>query len=224
VSLREDRGRRRAAWRLGGLAAAVVALLVAGVLAGVSPASVAGTVRSAGPLAPVAFVLLGATLACLLFPGHLTATLAGALFGIGAGLGLALAAFALGAACAFVIARLWGARAAERVAGARIARLRAWVGEHGFGAVLASRLLPGGPAGVVNYAAGVSGMRLLPFVAAVALGALPKTFAYVALGGALSDPVSARGAVALAIYLAAAVAGLLLARRGLAGLRAPRPG
>jgi len=45
------------------------------------------------------------------------------------------------------------------------------------------------------------------------LGALPKTIAYVALGGALSDPVSARGGVAVALYLAAAAGGALVARR-----------
>ena len=85
--------------------------------------------------------------------------------------------------------------------------------ENGFAAVLASRLAPGVPASVVNYLAGLSGIRTRAFVAAVALGALPKTIAYVALGGALSDPVSTRGAIAVALYGAAAVGGLIAARR-----------
>jgi len=79
--------------------------------------------------------------------------------------------------------------------------------------VLASRLAPGVPAGMVNYLAGVAGIRPRAFLAAVALGALPKTIAYVALGGALSEPLSLRGALAVALYAAAAVTGALVARR-----------
>jgi uncharacterized membrane protein YdjX (TVP38/TMEM64 family) len=220
-----DPERRRAAWRLGALAAAVAALFLAGVLTGgLSPATVTDAVRGAGPLAPVAFVGLGAGLACVLFPGQVTATLAGALFGIGAGIGLALGSVALGGLCAFGIARLVGGASAERLLGARARTCREWVRRHGVHAVLASRLLPGAPAGVINYAAGLSGLRLTPFVAAVAIGAIPKTVAYVALGGALHDPLSLRGLIAVALYLAATAAGVLLARRGLAGAGGIRRG
>jgi uncharacterized membrane protein YdjX (TVP38/TMEM64 family) len=47
----------------------------------------------------------------------------------------------------------------------------------------------------------------------VALGALPKTIAYVVLGGALSDPLSTRGAFAVALNIGAAAGGALIARR-----------
>ena len=78
--------------------------------------------------------------------------------------------------------------------GPRARRRQAWVHENGFSAVLASRLAPGVPAGIVNYLAGLAGIRTRAFVAAVALGSLPKTIAYVALGGALStrSPPAAR--------------------------------
>jgi uncharacterized membrane protein YdjX (TVP38/TMEM64 family) len=65
----------------------------------------------------------------------------------------------------------------------------------------------------VNYLAGVTGIRTRAVLAAVGLGALPKTIAYVALGGALSDPFSVRGLVAIALYAAAAAGGLLVVRR-----------
>ena len=67
--------------------------------------------------------------------------------------------------------------------------------------------------GAVNYLAGLAGIRPRAFYAAVALGALPKTIAYVTLGGALRDPLSARGAFAVALYVAAAAGGALVARR-----------
>ena len=69
------------------------------------------------------------------------------------------------------------------------------------------------PSGAVNYLAGLAGIRARAFYAAVALGSLPKTIAYVTLGGALSDPLSARGAFAVALYVAAAAGGALVARR-----------
>ena len=97
--------------------------------------------------------------------------------------------------------------------GPRGRRWRAWLEANGFSAVLATRLAPGMPSGAVNYVAGLAGIRQRAFYAAVALGALPKTIAYVALGGALSDPLSARGAFAAGLYAAAAVGGALVARR-----------
>jgi uncharacterized membrane protein YdjX (TVP38/TMEM64 family) len=226
VDPREDRQRRHAARQLCAFAAVVAALFVAGVVTGgLSPGTITEAVRAAGPLAPVAFVVLGAGLACALFPGQVTATLAGALFGISAGVGLAMSSLVLGGVIAFAIARRVGAGSAERLIGAHADRWSAWVREHGVSAVLASRLLPGAPAGALNYVAGLSGIRIIAFVAAIAIGALPKTVAYVALGGALHDPLSLRGVVAATLYLATSVAGVLLARRGLLGAGAlRRPG
>ena len=89
--------------------------------------------------------------------------------------------------------------------------------------MLTARLLPGTPASVLNYAAGLTAMPLRAFAAAVALGALPKTVAYVALGGALSAPLSTRGLLAVALYAATALAGALLARHHLHAARRARP-
>ena len=192
------------AWRLGLLGAALAVLFGVGVC--VSPGSIV-------EWGPVAFVALGALLVCALFPGQVTAAAAGAVFGVVAGVGLALAAAVLGALGAFVLARRLGGADVEQLLGAKGRRWRGWIGEHGFSAVLMCRLLPGAPVGVLNYVAGLTPMRVRAFAAAVALGALPKTVAYVALGGALHDPLSARGLVALVLYAATTGAGVLLARR-----------
>jgi uncharacterized membrane protein YdjX (TVP38/TMEM64 family) len=187
-------------WRLGALAVVLVALLVAGALTGgLTPETITRVAEDAGPLA---FVALGALGTCVLFPGQVTAGVGGVLFGALAGIPLVLAAVLLGSVCAFWLGRwIGGGLVPERWRNA------------GFSAVLASRLLPGAPASVINYAAGVSGMRFRSFVAAVALGALPKTVAYVALGGALHDPLSVRGIVAVALYAVAAGVGFVFARR-----------
>jgi uncharacterized membrane protein YdjX (TVP38/TMEM64 family) len=220
-----DPARRRALARLG--VAALALVVVVGVLSqtvGIpSGSQLAAWAQSAGPAAPAAFVLIAALSTCVLFPGHVTAMAAGVLFGVAAGIGLMLAAATLGAALAFLLARGAGAAPIGRLLGPRAVHWRAWISERGFSAVLTARLLPGTPANVLNYAAGLTAMPLRAFVAAVALGALPKTVAYVALGGALSAPLSTRGLLAIGLYAAAALAGAVLARHHLRAARTARP-
>ena len=179
--------------------------------------------RRRRPGRPGLFVVAGGLLGLALFPGHVIATVSGMLFGAVAGTGLALAAALLGAGLCLLAARLLGADALHSLLGPRSRRWREWLESNGFSAVLASRLAPGVPAGPINYLAGLAGIRPRAFLAAVALGALPKTIAYVALGGALSDPLSARGALAVAVFAVAGLGGVLAARRLIRSRPAPLP-
>jgi uncharacterized membrane protein YdjX (TVP38/TMEM64 family) len=194
-----------------GLAIAIAFLAVT--LSGLSPGDAQRWVAGAGFVGPLVFVLGATVLSLALFPGHVTAAVAGLLFGAVAGTALALAAAVLGAAACLLAARRFGADAVLSLLGPRGRRWRTWLAANGFSAVLACRLAPGTPSGVVNYVAGLAGIRPLACCGAVALGALPKTIAYVALGGALADPVSTRGAIAVALYVGAAVGGAMIARR-----------
>jgi uncharacterized membrane protein YdjX (TVP38/TMEM64 family) len=198
--------------RLAALVTAVAVAFVGVTAAGVTPGEAQAFLADAGPAGSVVFVLAGGALSLALFPGHVTATVAGLLFGAVAGTALALAATLLGAGLCLLAARRLGADAVLSLLGPRGRRWRAWVEANGFSAVLACRLAPAMPSGAVNYLAGLAGIRPRAFFAAVALGALPKTIAYVCLGGALADPLSARGAFAGALYLAAAAGGALVAR------------
>jgi uncharacterized membrane protein YdjX (TVP38/TMEM64 family) len=205
--------RRRAAARLAVLAFAIAAAFGAVTLAGVGPGDIKRWVAGAGLAGPALFVLAGGALCLALFPGHVTAAVAGLLFGAVAGTALALAATVLGAALCLVAARHSGADSVHSLLGPRGRRWQEWLTEHGFSAVLVGRLAPGTPAGMINYLAGLAGIGPRALCLAVALGSIPKTIAYVTLGGALSDPVSPRGAFALALYVGAAGGGALIARR-----------
>ena len=205
--------RRRARARLTVLGLAIAVAFLAVTLAGINPSDVERWVAGAGLAGPVVFVLAGGALGLALFPGHVTATVAGMMFGAAAGTVLALGAALLGAALCLLAARRFGADAVLSLLGPRARHWHAWLKANGFSAVLACRLAPGAPSGIVNYLSGLAGIRPRAFYAAVALGALPKTIAYVALGGALSDPLSARGAFAAALYVGAAAGGALVARR-----------
>ena len=209
---RQDQ-RRRAVARLSVLGLGVGAAYLTVSLAGIGSGDAQRWVEGAGGAGPVVFVLAGGVLGLALFPGQVTAAVAGILFGAVAGTALALAAALLAAALCFLAGRRLGADAVLSLLGPRGRLWRTWLEEHGFGAVLACRLAPGTPAGILNYLAGLAGIRLGTILAAVALGALPKTIAYVVLGGALSDPLSARGAFAVTLYAGAAACGAVVARR-----------
>jgi uncharacterized membrane protein YdjX (TVP38/TMEM64 family) len=213
--------RRRAVARLALLALLIAAAFATVTLAGITPEEARQWVAGAGHVGPVVFVLVGGALGLALFPGHVTAAAAGVLFGALAGTGIAIAAALVGAALCFLMARRLGADALLSLLGPRSRRWRDWVAENGFAAVLGSRLAPGVPSGPVNYLSGLAGIGPRAFLAAVALGSLPKTIAYVSLGGALSDPLSARGAVAVGLYVAAAAMGAVVARRLLKSPPAP---
>ena len=200
-----------------GIAVAFVAVT----LAGIAPSDARRWVADAGPAGPVVFVLTAGALSLALFPGHVTATVSGMLFGAVVGTAVALGATLLGAALCLLVARRLGADAVGSLLGPRGRRWRAWLAANGFAAVLASRLAPGTPSGMINYLAGLAGISPGAFFPAVALGALPKTIGYVTLGGALSDPVSTRGAFAVVLYIGAALGGALIARRLLRSPTAP---
>jgi uncharacterized membrane protein YdjX (TVP38/TMEM64 family) len=208
-----DGDRRRAVARLAVLGLAIASAFLAVSLAGIGPSDAERWIAGAGPAGPVVFVLAAGVLGLALFPGHVSAIAAGVLFGAAAGTALALAAAVLGAALCLVAARWLGSDAVHSLLGPRGTRWKTWLAANGFSAVLACRLTPGTPSGLVNYVAGVAGVRLYALLGAVALGALPKTVAYVALGGALSDPLSSRAALAVALYVGAAAGGALIARR-----------
>ena len=162
--------------------------------------------------APLAFVVLSASLTLVLFPGPLLAGASGLLFGTALGFPLSLTAAVLGASLAFLIARFAAHDAVERRAGARVRRLRDAIGRRGFLAVLYARIVPGVPYSLVNYAAGLAPIRLATFAAATALGAAPRAFAYTALGGSLDDLSSPEAIVAVAVLIVMAVGGLIALR------------
>ena len=205
---------RRRAWaRLAVLGLGIAVAFLAVTLAGIAPSDARGWVAGAGLVGPVVFVLAAGALSLALFPGQVVATVAGMLFGAVVGTAVALGATLLGAALCLLAARRLGADAVRSLLGPRGRRWRAWLAANGFAAVLACRLAPGMPSGMINYLAGLAGISPGAFFPAVALGALPKTIGYVTLGGALSDPWSTRGAFAVALYIGAAVTGALIARR-----------
>lgn len=171
-------------------------------------------VRSTGVWAPAAFVLLQVVLTLAPVPRTVFSVAAGLLFGASAGLVVALIAMAASGAAAYWLVRLLGGRYVERFADrAVVAWIRARVDRRGLLAVLSLRLIPVLPFAVVNYAAGLSGVRFVPYLTGTVLGSLPGTTAVVVLGGAVTGDAPP-GLIAVSVACAiVGVAGVIVAAR-----------
>ncbi|MBA3300529.1 MAG: TVP38/TMEM64 family protein [Thermoleophilaceae bacterium] len=213
-----DRDRRLAYIRIGLFAAFVGALFIAVTISGELPS--ASKIRdwgeSLGPAAPVLFIPLSAVLSCLFVPGPALAGAAGLLFGTPFGTPLALLSATLAACMQLLVARHLAGKKVEGLLPERVRRFDDFIESRGFLAVLYMRLTPGVPYVAVNYGAGLTRLRLRDMAAGTLVGALPRTFAYVALGGSLTDLGSPEAIAALAMLVVFAIGGALFARRGLA--------
>ncbi|RNL74257.1 TVP38/TMEM64 family protein [Streptomyces sp. I6] len=148
-------------------------------------------VDSLGLWGPVVFALCYAVAVTALLPGSVLTASAGALFGLTLGTAAVLVGATAGAALSFGLARRLGRPVVARYAGSgRLARLDSYLTRRGFAAVLLVRLVPLFPFSVINYGAGVAGVRFSSYLAATALGIIPGTVVYTGLGGSLGDPAS----------------------------------
>lgn len=206
--------RRVAQFRLAVLAGFIVAAFLSVLLTGgISTDRVRDWVDGFGSAAPLVFILTSALLTISFFPGPLLAGAAGLLFGTAGGFPIAMVSATLGACLAFSISRWVAHDAVEELQGPRLKRVRDWLGRRGFSAVLTARLMPGIPYNSVNYAAGLSPIRITVFAAATVLGAAPRTLAYVSVGGNWGDWSSPQMLGAFAVLGILAAGGIWLARR-----------
>lgn len=179
-------------------------------------------VDSLGVWGPLVFALCYALAVTGLLPGSVLTASAGALFGLPVGAAAVVAGATAGAALSFGLARWLGRPAVARYAGSgRLARLDAYLSRRGFAAVLVLRLVPLFPFNVVNYGAGVSGVRFSSYLFATVLGIIPGTLVYTGLGGALRDPGSPVVWISVAGLLVLSAGGWWAARRIQA--RTPEP-
>jgi uncharacterized membrane protein YdjX (TVP38/TMEM64 family) len=205
---------RSAVLRLALLGALLVGAVVAAVLVGVPDAdAVRGSVAGLGALTPVVFVLVYAAITLLPLPKNVLSVVAGLLFGLVDGVLLVLPGAMLGALVAFGLGRRLGRDAVERFTGTRVARVDALLARRGLVAVLVSRLVPVLPFTGINYAAGLTAIRLRDFVLGTAIGIVPGTVAYVAVGAYGTSPTSWPFVTAVAVLLVLSLGGAWLASR-----------
>ena len=176
-----------------------------------TPEQLRTAVRAWGRLAPVVFAGAFALRPFIFFPSSLLFLAGGLAFGAAWGTVYAAAGATLGAIIGFSIARALGREFVQAQLGDRFPVLldQNW----GAGIVLVLNLIPIVPMTAINYGAGLSSMALLPFIAAVAAGIVPRAFAYSFFGQSLLDVGSREFVLAVALLATLIIAPLYVRRQ-----------
>ena len=165
-----------------------------------------------GLWAPILFVLLYALATVLFAPGSVLTVAGGALFGPLWGTLWNLTGATFGAALAFLISRYLGSDWVARRSGERLTRLIRGVEEEGWRFVAFIRLVPLFPFNLVNYAFGLTRIRLGEYVLASFVCMAPGAIAYTYIGyvgrevaagstGTIRNALIALGLLAAVLFL-----------------------
>ena len=207
---------RAARLRLLGLVLSVaIASALAWVVIGGDLDTVQSTVESTGAWGPVVYVALHVLLTLVPVSKNLLAGVAGALFGLVGGIALSWVASMISAVVTFAIARRLGRTAVASMTGPRIDRVEEIMRQQGLLAVIIARVTPVIPFTIVNYGAGITAVTSRDFVLGTAIGILPGTVGYAALG-------ASAGRDATTFVLAGVMAVTLFAGSLFLGWRATR--
>ncbi|GAA4404347.1 hypothetical protein GCM10023168_16880 [Fodinibacter luteus] len=194
------------------IASALVWLLIGGDLD-----TVQATVGSAGVWAPLVYVVLHVLLTLVPVSKNLLAGVAGVLFGLAGGIALSWVASMVSAVVGFALARRLGREAVASMTGPRIDRVDGILRRQGLLAVVVARVTPVLPFTVVNYGAGVSAVTFRDFVLGTAIGIVPGTVGYAALGASAGRDATTfvvAGVFAVLLFVGSLLLGWRGARRG----------
>jgi uncharacterized membrane protein YdjX (TVP38/TMEM64 family) len=188
--------------RLGALVLLVAVAVVLAVTTDLPDVARIRAMAADGRWGVAAFVVSYAALTLLPLPKNALSAAAGFVFGIGLGVLLVWVAAVVGAVAAFWLGRWLGRDAVVRLTGGQLARLDALVLRHGVASVLVARLIPVVPFTAVNYGSGLTAVGFRAYLVGTAVGIVPGTVAYVAVGAYGTQPtgwpfLTAAGALAV---------------------------
>lgn len=177
-----------------------------------SAAAMQGWAQDAGVAAPLIFMTLYAVAAILFLPGSVLTIAGGALFGPVWGTFYSLTGATLGATLAFLVARYLASDWVARKAGGRLKQLIEGVETESWRFVAFVRLVPLFPFNLLNYALGLTRIRLSHFIVATYVCMLPGGLAFTYLGyagreaaagseGSIRNGLLALGLLALIAFL-----------------------
>lgn len=194
-------------------AVALAALVALGSTLGGRIPELTGWVARQGAWGVVAFIAAYAVATVAFVPGSVLTLAAGVIFGVVLGTAYVFVGAVIGSTAAFLIARHVARPLVERhLKGTpRFARLDRAVAASGRRIVVLLRLSPVLPYNVLNYALGLTRVRLVDYLVA-AVGMLPGTLLYVYSGSLIGDVAAVAGGAQVernAAYWIFLVAGLV---------------
>ncbi|OBJ51298.1 TVP38/TMEM64 family protein [Mycobacterium sp. 1423905.2] len=165
---------------------------------------------SVGPWFPLAFFVAHVVVTVPPFPRTAFTLAAGLLFGPVFGIVIAVLASTASAVIAMLLVRSTGWRLNRLARRRGVERLDERLRQRGWQPILSLRFIPAVPFSAINYAAGASSVRVLPYTWATLAGLLPGTAAVVILGDALVNDGSPLLVLVSVCTGALGVAGLIL--------------
>ena len=152
-----------------------------------------GIVVSAGVWAPVVFILFYSAAPALMLPGLPITVAAGILFGPVWGVVYVIIGANIGATIAFLIARYLGRDwVGKMVEGTKLEKLDEEVEKQGWKIVAFTRLIPLFPFNMLNYAFGLTKIKLSHYVLTSLVCMLPGIVAYVVFSSSLLDALTGK--------------------------------
>jgi len=172
-------------------------------------------VAARGVWAPLVFVGIQ-ILQVIVFviPGEIPQAAGGFLFGVAGGVSLSSLGIIIGSVCNYAIGRLLGRPFIYGIVGKE--KTDRFLGLIGEGRLLGSFfllfLIPGIPKDALCYIAGISGIRVVPFMLLSGLGRLPGLLGSAIIGGAAAQRNWTLAAALFSVSIAVFVVGLLFRR------------
>ena len=168
--------------------------------------------QDAGVAAPLMFMALYAAATVLFLPGSILTITGGALFGPVWGTFYSLTGATLGATLAFLVARYLASDWVARKAGGRLKQLIDGVEAESWRFIAFVRLVPLFPFNLLNYALGLTRIKLSHFIVTSYICMLPGSIAFTYLGyagreaatgseGSIQKGLLALGLLALIVFL-----------------------
>lgn len=196
----------------------LMAALLAGIAVAVahreqfSATALQSWVQDAGVAAPLVFMMLYAAATVLFLPGSVLTITGGALFGPVWGTFYSLTGATLGATLAFLVARYLASDWVARKAGGRLKQLIEGVETESWRFIAFVRLVPLFPFNFLNYALGLTRIKLSHFIVTSYICMLPGSIAFTYLGyagreaaagsaGSIQNGLLALGLLALIVFL-----------------------
>lgn len=141
-------------------------------------------VKDLGVTGWVIYALVYAVCCVFFIPATILTLGAGAIFGLAKGTGIVVVGATLGATLSFLLARTVLRKKVEAMTAgnAKFRALDRAIEKEGAKIVFLIRLAPIFPFTYINYAFGLTGVKLLPYTMSTMLGIVPGTFAFIYLG------------------------------------------
>ena len=162
-------------------------------------------VLDAGLVGPLVFMVIYAIATVFFLPGSVLTLAGGALFGPVLGTFYNLTGATVGAVLAFLVARYLASDWVEQKTGGKLKQLKQGVEGEGWRFVAFVRLVPLFPFNLLNYALGLTRIRLSHYLVATYLFMLPGAIAYTYLGYAGREAVAGSEGLIQKVLLALAL-------------------